>query len=278
MSSAQSSKNNKALRISGVLAMVAVGHLVSAWLIGNMKMPEIRPLELTKPLEVKMIHIEKPKPIVPPPPKPKPQPPKPKEQPKPKPQPPKKVVEKPKQEPKKTEVPKTRVVQTKNTSTKKQTMVEDHTPVVTTHIEIKREVQNDVKETKETKSQPQSETKTKETESQPQSEKTTEPKRQEPVSVSEGQLAWQRRPHIDPSALNTHLKQLEADSVTVTVSFTSDAKGKIVSATVTKSSGIPALDTYVKNRVMGAKLKEYKPNGVPTPVKSTQNFLLRKPK
>lgn len=272
MSSAQSSKNNKALRISGVLAMVAVGHLVSAWLIGNMKMPEIRPLELTKPLEVKMIHIEKPKPIVPPPPKPKPQPPKPKEQPKP--QPPKKVVEKPKpvvQPPK--PVPQ-RVIQTKTPSPKPQQTAPDvpvnpqPQPVVVQDVPPTPKPQPVVPETP-----PSSKTPT-----VPETPQPVVPKTPAPVTLSAGQLAWQRKPHIDPSSLTTHLKKAESDSVTVTVAFTSDAKGKIVSATVTQSSGIPALDNYVKNRVLGAKLKEYKPNGVPTPVKSTQNFLFHKPK
>lgn len=268
MSSAQSSKNNKALRISGVLAMVAVGHLVSAWLIGNMKMPEIRPLELTKPLEVKMIHIEKPKPIVPPPPKPKPQPPKPKEQPKP--QPPKKVVEKPKpvvQPPK--PVPQ-RVIQTKTPSPKPQQTAPDvpvnpqPQPVVVQDVPPTPKPQPVVPETP-----PSSKTPT-----VPETPQPVVPKTPAPVTLSANQIKWKFKPVIREEIFKEHLNKAKLDKVTLIVSCQTDAQGKMVSATVTQSSGIPALDDYVQRSVMRAKIKEYKVNGVPTPAKFTQPYTL----
>lgn len=271
MSSAQSSKNNKALRISGVLAMVAVGHLVSAWLIGNMKMPEIRPLELTKPLEVKMIHIEKPKPIVPPPPKPKPQPPKPKEQPKP--QPPKKVVEKPKpvvQPPK--PVPQ-RVIQTKTPSPKPQQTAPDvpvnpqPQPVVVQNVPPTPQPQKPVvSETPPSSKAPPS----------VETPQPVVPKTPAPVKISEGQIKWRSKPYIDPIKLNTLIEKATSDTVQLTFSITTDVKGKIISVTMTKSSGIPELDTFAQKALMSAKLKEHKVNGVPTPVTVSMNYVFRK--
>lgn len=266
-----STQNNQAMRITAVLAVVALGHLASGWVISKMKMPEIQRLEPIKPLEVKIVHIEKPKPKVTPP-----QPKKelPKEQPKPKPQPPKevkKVVEKPKPQVTPPKPVPQRVVQTKTTSVKPQQTALD-VPPAPPSPPVEKPVPPAPPVEKPTPPAPPVE------KPMPPAPPVEQPTPSKPVSLSEGVLAWRSPPRINAQSLAVHIEKAKQDVVRVVVEFETNAKGKVISATVSQSSGVPSLDNYVKSRVLAASLKEYKQNGVAVPVKSRQSFDLEKPK
>ncbi|MFB2537675.1 MULTISPECIES: TonB family protein [unclassified Acinetobacter] len=91
---------------------------------------------------------------------------------------------------------------------------------------------------------------------------------QTPQMISEGALQWLRgRPTIRSETLEKYLKSKQ--SVSITISFKADASGKITDANVSRSSGIPGLDSAALRSVQAARLKPY-----PHPVQANVSFSL----
>lgn len=253
MSTPKTQTENNARKIAATVATITLGHALSVWAITQIKVPELAPIEPTKPIEVKIINLPKEAPPPPPPPKPKPKP-EPKK-PEPKKEPPKevKIVEKPKPIPPKPITP-PKVVTTKTEAPKPQPVVTPP-PVVTPKPQPIPPAPTPVPVVKpDPKPVPPT----------PAPVVKPEPKLEPPKQLSAGELAWRKKPTPDPTQAGKYFKKDSPDRVVVKIKLVSDASGKIISANVVKSSGIPALDSYIAGRVKAARLSPYPPSGVTT--------------
>ena len=230
-------------KIITALIAVVVGHMGVLWAVGQMKTPELKPVE-KEPLKVRFVKIQEP---------PKPLPPKPKEEPKKEPTKPKevKIVEKPQPTPpKKVE----KVQQVKKAEVVKPVVKPTETPVkptVTTTITEKK-VEKPVVQPEQAKPVTQA------------APADTSPKS---VSIGGSGVQWSRSPK--PVYSN---QDLQGENRRVVVLIEANEKGSIVNARITRSSGVPALDEKILRAVKGAKFKPYKENGVAYPIRAEQPF------
>ena len=230
-------------KVLAALIAVVVGHMGVLWAVNHMKAPELKPIE-KEPLKVRFVKIQEP---------PKPLPPKPKEEPKKEPTKPKevKIVEKPQPTPpKKVE----KVQQVKKAEVVKPVVKPTETPVkptVTTTITEKK-VEKPVVQPEQAKPVTQA------------APADTSPKS---VSIGGSGVQWSRSPK--PVYSN---QDLQGENRQVVVQIEANEKGVIVSARITRSSGVPALDEKILRAVKGAKFKPYKENGVAYPIRAVQPF------
>jgi periplasmic protein TonB len=232
-------------KIIAVIAAVIIGHTGVMWALKNMKTPELKPID-KEPMKVRFVKIQEP---------PKPLPPKPKTEPKKEKPKPKevKIVEKPlPAPPKKVE----KVQQVKKAETPKPVVkpVETpvQTPVVTTSVSVTKTPKVETPAPVVTPPAPPAPP-------APPSPKT--------VSVGGSGVQWSRSPK--PTYSNG---DLQGENRTVIITIEADEKGKITSARVTRSSGLPALDEKILRAVRNAKFKPYKENGVAYPIRASQPF------
>ena len=241
--SAPMSPNPMKKKVIMALAAVAIGHMGVLWAVGQMKTPELKPIE-KDPIQVRFVKLEeapKPLPPKPKPPEPKKEPPKPKEV---------KIVDKPLPPPKKVE----KVEQVKKAVKPKpvEKPTETPTPVVSSTIS---ETKRPVPETPVQKPEPQPK-------ADPQPKPDPAPKN---VSIGGG-VSWLKQPNIrfSPGELKS--------SCSLNVSISADENGQVVSATARNSSCGAAVDRKVTAAVKRAKLTKYVENGVAYPTKVEQPF------
>lgn len=260
MSTPKTQTENNARKIAATVATITLGHALSVWAITQIKVPELAPIEPTKPIEVKIINLPKEAPPPPPPPKPKPKP-EPKK-PEPKKEPPKevKIVEKPKPIPPKPITP-PKVIATKTEAPKPQPVVTPP-PVVTPKPQPIPPAPTPVPVVKpEPKPVPPTPAPVVKHEPKPEPPAPPVVKHEPPKQLSAGELAWRNKPNPNATQLGNYFKKDSPDRVVVKIKLVSDASGKIISANVVKSSGIPALDSYIAGRVKAARLSPYPPSG-----------------
>lgn len=238
-------------KIITALIAVVVGHMGVLWAVGQMKTPELKPIE-KEPLKVRFVKIQEPPKPLPPKPKAEPK----KEQPKPKevkkveivekqlPPPPKKVEKV--QQVKKAETPKP-VVKPVEAPPK---------PTVTTTIS----------ETRAVKPAPVAPPAPPAPVTPPAPAAPPSPKS---VSIGGSGVQWSRSPK--PSYNNN---DLEGQTRTIVVHIEANEKGVITSAHISRSSGIPALDDKILHSVRSSKFKPYKENGVAYSISADQPFEL----
>ena len=224
---------------------VMIGHMGALWALGHMKTPEIKKIE-KEPLQVRMVKIqEKP----PEPPKPKVEPPKP-------PSPPKevkevKIVEKPITPPPPKKVEKVEQVKKPDAPKPVAKPVEAKPTPAPTPVIAAPVVEAPAPVVAPTPPAPPAPPVTKS------------------VSIGGSGVQWSRSPK--PSYSN---KDLEGEARRIVVLIEADATGKIISARVTKSSGVAALDEKILRAVRSSKFKPYKENGVAYPIRAEQPFEL----
>lgn len=231
-------------KIVTALLAVMVGHMGVLWAVGNMKTPELKPIE-KEPLKVRFVKIQQPK-ALPPEPKVEPKKEKPKEVKQ------VKIVDKPlPPPPKKVE----KVQQVKKAEVTKPVIKPVETPQKTT-------VTTTVSETKVAKpvvvAQPE-----------PQAPAQPAPASPKSVSIGGSGVQWSRSPK--PSYNNN---DLGGQTRTVIVHIEANEKGVITSARISRSSGISALDEKILRSVRSSKFKPYKENGVAYPINADQPFEL----
>ena len=234
-------------KIITALLAVVVGHVAVLWAVGNMKTPELKPIE-KQPLKVRFVKIQEP---------PKPLPPKPKvelkkEEPKPKEVKQVKIVEKQlPPPPKKVE----KVQQVKKAETPKPVIKPVEAPVKST-------VTTTISETKVAK--PVAVAK-----AEPAPVTPSAPPSPKSVSIGGSGVQWSRSPK--PSYNN---KDLDGQTRTVVIHIEANEKGVITSTRISRSSGLPALDEKILRSVRSSKFKPYKENGVAYPISADQPFEL----
>lgn len=232
-------------KVIAALVAVVIGHAGVLWAVSHMKTIELRPIE-KEPLKVKFVKIKE---VT------QPELPKPKEQPKPEPK--KefkevKVVDKPLPPPPK----KVEKVQQVKTETPKQ-VIQKTEPKVEPKIETKV-VSTVVTEKVVEKPQPVQEV------VKPQPEADPSPKR---VSIGGAGIQWSRSPKVSFTP-----RDLENQTRLITVYIEADEKGRVTTARITRSSGLPNLDEKALRAVRNAKFKPYMENGVAYPIKTEQPF------
>ncbi|WP_374665513.1 TonB-dependent receptor [Acinetobacter sp.] len=225
-------------KVITALAAVVIGHAGVLWAVGQMKTPELKPVE-KKPIQVRFVKLEEaPKPLPPKPkPEPKKEPPKPKEVKivdKPLPPPPKKVekveqvkkAEKPKPAAKPAEAPKT-------------------SPIVSSAIS----------ETRRPAPEPAPAVKPAEPPAQPAA-----PPGPKSPSLGGG-VSWQQKPQIRFAR-----GELKA-SCSLVVVIGADVNGKITSTSVKNSNCSPAVERKVAYSIKrSGALTKYVENGVAYPL------------
>ena len=242
-------------KIITALIAVVVGHMGVLWAVGQMKTPELKPVE-KEPLKVRFVKIqESPKPL---PPKPKAEPKK--EQPKPKEVKKVEIVEKQlPPPPKKIE----KVQQVKKAETPKPVVKPVEAPPKPT-------VSTTISETKVVKPAPVT----------PPPAPVTPPAPPAPVAppappspknvvIGDSGVQWSRSPK--PSYSNS---DLEGQTRNAMVYIEANEKGVITSARMVRSTGVPALDEKILRSVRSSKFKPYKENGVAYPIKANLPLLL----
>jgi len=232
-------------KVIAALVAVAIGHAGVLWAVSHMKTIELRPIE-KEPLKVKFVKIKE---VT------QPELPKPKEQPKPEPKKEVKevkVVDKPLPPPPK----KVEKVQQVKTETPKQ-VIQKTEPKVEPKIETKV-VSTVVTEKVVEKPQPVQEV------VKPQPAADPSPKR---VSIGGAGIQWSRSPKVSFTP-----RDLENQTRLITVYIEADEKGRVTTARITRSSGLPNLDEKALRAVRNAKFKPYMENGVAYPIKTEQPF------
>lgn len=236
---------------AATIAVVVLGHIGVLWALSHMQPMQLKPLEQTKPVQVRFVQIvEKPKTEVPQPKTPEPPP---KVPPKPKevkivekPTPPKKVekvqqVKKPEAKPQPVEVPKPETKITTTTTTV--------TQVTPTPAPTPTPTPAPVKPTPTPA---------------PQVDNT-------PRNLGDASgIAWKRKPNI--KITDSDLKTISNSTVMVRVDV--DENGKI-RATITQSSGSAKVDREIKRAVEAARFSPYTENGVAVPFYANQPFRLQ---
>ena len=232
-------------KVIAALVAVVIGHAGVLWAVSHMKTIELRPIE-KEPLKVKFVKIKE---VT------QPELPKPKEQPKPEPKKEVKevkVVDKPLPPPPK----KVEKVQQVKTETPKQ-VIQKTEPKVEPKIETKV-VSTVVTEKVVEKPQPVQEV------VKPQHAADPSPKR---VSIGGAGIQWSRSPKVSFTP-----RDLENQTRLITVYIEADEKGRVTTARITRSSGLPNLDEKALRAVRNAKFKPYMENGVAYPIKTEQPF------
>lgn len=232
-------------KVIAALVAVVIGHAGVLWAVSHMKTIELRPIE-KEPLKVKFVKIKE---VT------QPELPKPKEQPKPEPKKEVKevkVVDKPLPPPPK----KVEKVQQVKTETPKQ-VIQKTEPKVEPKIETKV-VSTVVTEKVVEKPQPVQEV------VKPQPAADPLPKR---VSIGGAGIQWSRSPKVSFTP-----RDLENQTRLITVYIEADEKGRVTTARITRSSGLPNLDEKALRAVRNAKFKPYMENGVAYPIKTEQPF------
>lgn len=241
-------------KIITALIAVVVGHMGVLWAVGQMKTPELKPVE-KEPLKVRFVKIQEPPKPLPPKPKAEPK----KEQPKPKEVKEVKIVEKQlPPPPKKVE----KVQQVKKAEAPKPVLKPVEAPPKPT-------VTTTISETKVVKPVPVA----KPAPVAPLAPVTppapAAPPSPKSVSIGGSGVQWSRSPK--PSYNNS---DLEGQTRTVVVHIEANEKGVITSARISRSSGVPALDDKILRSVRSSKFKPYKENGVAYPISADQPFEL----
>ncbi|WP_436659506.1 energy transducer TonB [Acinetobacter sp. P1(2025)] len=232
-------------KVIAALVAVVIGHAGVLWAVSHMKTIELRPIE-KEPLKVKFVKIKE---VT------QPELPKPKEQTKPEPKKEVKevkVVDKPLPPPPK----KVEKVQQVKTETPKQ-VIQKTEPKVEPKIETKV-VSTVVTEKVVEKPQPVQEV------VKPQPAADPSPKR---VSIGGAGIQWSRSPKVSFTP-----RDLENQTRLITVYIEADEKGRVTTARITRSSGLPNLDEKALRAVRNAKFKPYMENGVAYPIKTEQPF------
>lgn len=238
-------------KIITALIAVVVGHMGVLWAVGQMKTPELKPIE-KEPLKVRFVKIQEPPKPLPPKPKAEPK----KEQPKPKEVKKVKIVEKQlPPPPKKVE----KVQQVKKAETPKPVVKPVEAPPKPT-------VTTTISEIRAVKPAPVAPPAPPAPVTPPAPAAPPSPKS---VSIGGSGVQWSRSPK--PSYNNN---DLEGQTRTIVVHIEANEKGVITSARISRSSGIPALDDKILRSVRSSKFKPYKENGVAYPISADQPFEL----
>ncbi|MGE4315518.1 energy transducer TonB [Acinetobacter sp.] len=233
--------------ITALLAVV-VGHMGVLWAVGQMKAPELKPIE-KEPLKVRFVKIQEP---------PKPLPPKPKAEPKKEPPKPKEVkqVEIVKKQlpppPKKVE----KVQQVKKAEAPKPVVKPVEAPPKPT-------VSTTISETRVVKPAPVTPLPAPTPPAPPAPVAPPAPPSPKNVSIGGSGVQWSRSPK--PSYSNS---DLEGQTRTAMVYIEANEKGVITSVRMVRSTGVPALDEKILRSVRSSKFKPYKENGVAYPIKA----------
>lgn len=233
--------------ITALLAVV-VGHMGVLWAVGQMKAPELKPIE-KEPLKVRFVKIQEP---------PKPLPPKPKAEPKKEPPKPKEVkqVEIVKKQlpppPKKVE----KVQQVKKAEAPKPVVKPVEAPPKPT-------VSTTISETRVVKPAPVTPLPASTPPAPPAPVAPPAPPSPKNVSIGGSGVQWSRSPK--PSYSNS---DLEGQTRTAMVYIEANEKGVITSVRMVRSTGVPALDEKILRSVRSSKFKPYKENGVAYPIKA----------
>ena len=233
--------------ITALLAVV-VGHMGVLWAVGQMKAPELKPIE-KEPLKVRFVKIQEP---------PKPLPPKPKAEPKKEPPKPKEVkqVEIVKKQlpppPKKVE----KVQQVKKAEAPKPVIKPVEAPPKPT-------VSTTISETRVVKPAPVTPPPAPTPPAPPAPVAPPAPPSPKNVSIGGSGVQWSRSPK--PSYSNS---DLEGQTRTAMVYIEANEKGVITSARMVRSTGVPVLDEKILRSVRSSKFKPYKENGVAYPIKA----------
>lgn len=233
--------------ITALLAVV-VGHMGVLWAVGQMKAPELKPIE-KEPLKVRFVKIQEP---------PKPLPPKPKAEPKKEPPKPKEVkqVEIVKKQlpppPKKVE----KVQQVKKAEAPKPVVKPVEAPPKPT-------VNTTISETRVVKPAPVTLPPAPTPPAPPAPVAPPAPPSPKNVSIGGSGVQWSRSPK--PSYSNS---DLEGQTRTAMVYIEANEKGVITSVRMVRSTGVPALDEKILRSVRSSKFKPYKENGVAYPIKA----------
>lgn len=235
-------------KIITALIAVVVGHMGVLWAVGQMKTPELKPIE-KEPLKVRFVKIQEP---------PKPLPPKPKAEPKkeqPKPKEVKKVEIVEKQlppPPKKVE----KVQQVKRAETPKPVVKPVEAPPKPT-------VNTTISETRVVKPAPVTPPPAPTPPAPPAPVAPPAPPSPKNVSIGGSGVQWSRSPK--PSYSNS---DLEGQTRNAVVYIEANEKGVVTSARMVSSTGVPALDEKILRAVRSSKFKPYKENGVAYPIKA----------
>lgn len=236
-------------KIITALIAVVVGHMGVLWAVGQIKTPELKPIE-KEPLKVRFVKIQQPPKPIPPKPKAEPK----KEQPKPKPVKEVKIVEKQlPPPPKKVE----KVQQVKKAETAKPVIKPVEAPpkpTVTTTVSETRVVKPALVTPPPAPVTPPAPV------APPSPPAPPAPKN---VAIGGSGVQWSRSPR--PSYSNS---DLEGQTRNAMVYIEANEKGVITSARITRSSGLPALDEKILRSVRSSKFKPYKENGVAYPIKA----------
>lgn len=233
--------------ITALLAVV-VGHMGVLWAVGQMKAPELKPIE-KEPLKVRFVKIQEP---------PKPLPPKPKAETKKEPPKPKEVkqVEIVKKQlpppPKKVE----KVQQVKKAEAPKPVIKPLEAPPKPT-------VSTTISETRVVKPAPVTPPPAPTPPAPPAPVAPPAPPSPKNVSIGGSGVQWSRSPK--PSYSNS---DLEGQTRTAMVYIEANEKGVITSVRMVRSTGVPALDEKILRSVRSSKFKPYKENGVAYPIKA----------
>ncbi|QER40621.1 TonB family protein [Acinetobacter suaedae] len=231
-------------KIITALAAVVIGHVGVLWAVSHIKTIELKPIE-KEPLKVKFVKIKEP---------PKAEPPKPKEMPKPE----------PKKEVKEVKVVEKPVAPPPKKIEKVQQVKEAPKPVLQkTEPKVEPKVETTVVSTKVSEKVTEKPQPVQEVE-KPQPAADPSPKT---VSIGGAGIQWSRSPKISFTP-----KDLENQTRLITVYIEADEKGRVTTARITRSSGLPNLDEKALRAVRNAKFKPYMENGVAYPIKTEQPF------
>lgn len=235
-------------KIITALIAVVVGHMGVLWAVGQMKTPELKPVE-KEPLKVRFVKIQEP---------PKPLPPKPKAE-------PKKEQPKPK-EVKKVEIVKKQLPPPPKKVEKVQQVKKAETPkpvVKPVEAPPKPTVSTTISETKVVKPAPVAPPAPVTPPAPPAPVAPPAPAAPKNVSIGGSGVQWSRSPK--PAYSNS---DLEGQTRTAMVYIEANEKGVITSARMVRSTGVPALDEKILRSVRSSKFKPYKENGVAYPIKA----------
>lgn len=235
-------------KIITALIAVVVGHMGVLWAVGQMKTPELKPIE-KEPLKVRFVKIQEP---------PKPLPPKPKAE-------PKKEQPKPK-EVKKVEIVKKQLPPPPQKVEKVQQVKKAETPkpvVKPVEAPPKPTVSTTISETRVVKAAPVTPPPAPVEPPSPVAPPSPPaPPAPKNVVIGSG-VEWSRSPK--PSYSNS---DLEGQTRNAMVYIEANEKGVITSARMVSSTGVPALDEKILRSVRSSKFKPYKENGVAYPIKA----------
>ncbi|GAB3048204.1 energy transducer TonB [Acinetobacter apis] len=227
------------------VAAVVIGHVGVLWTLSQLKVSTLKPVH-KEPVKVQFVKIQQPAQPLPPEPKKKPEPKKEVKE--------VKIVKSPPPPPKHIE----KIQHVKKAQEPKKVVQHVEQPLPTPAPPIVTAVETKPEPTPQPAPQPAPPA--------PQAEVPTE-KAAKNVAIGGSGVQWSRapKPSYEPSDLRNSPRS-------IMVLIEADEKGKIISATVVKSSGISALDEKILRAVRSARFKPYIENGVAYPIKAQQPF------